>query len=151
MSHLASRLLAEVVARLSVIAPVNFTALHSVSISDQPTILIEDIADETVDQMEEFEGPINETHELRFSVFALGTKTTPLALIEEAGELRQSIELSLLGTDAGRRLSGLCRSGLTRSSAELRIDSESLQRPVGGWLMRFSCRYATNTGAPQTN
>jgi hypothetical protein len=142
--HAASHIIDAVEARLATIAPVSVLPLHLIPIEDLPAIVIADIEDETVEQLGP--GPLSERHVVSFEVF--GVVATGSGFGVTAGELRTQIELALLGTANDVRLGGLCRPGLRREGASFRVDSESLQKPVGGWSMKFQCAYQLKTDAP---
>lgn len=142
--HVASKIIAAVETRLSAIAPVSVLPLHLIPLEDLPAIVIEDIEDETLEQLGP--GPLNERHAVSFEVF--GVVATGSGFGVTAGELRTQIEQALLGTTNDVRLGGLCRPGLRREGASFRVDSESLQKPVGGWSMKFQCAYQLKTDAP---
>lgn len=142
--HVASQILAAVESRLSAIAPVYIVPLSSIPIDNLPAIVIENIEDETVSQIGR--GPLAEKHQLRFEVFGAVVATGGFQVF--AGQLRTGIEQALLGTPSAIVLDGLSRPGLKRTAADFRHDAESLQKPVGGWSMKFECVYQLSTDAP---
>ena len=142
--HVASQIIAAVETRLAAVASVHIVPLFAVPLENLPAILIEDIEDETTQALGP--GPVQEIHRLSFEIFGCiaavsGFQTT-------AGTLRTDIEKALLAATNDVRLDGLCRPGLSRISAVFRHDAESLQKPVGGWSMKFVCTYQLKTDAP---
>ncbi len=146
MSHVAGQILAAVESRLSALATVHVIPTHMIDLATLPAIILEEIEDETEKTLGD--GPVDEIHRLRFTAFAC--IATGSGFQTAANTLRTQIERALLATESDTRLGGLCRPGLTRESALWRVDSESLQKPVGGWALRFACVYHLNTGSPDT-
>jgi hypothetical protein len=147
MSHAASLILAEVAKRLADIHPVYVSPPPTIPVDALPAIFLEDISDEVVESLD-FGGPLQERRALRFAVFGCIASTSALLMIADAGYLCASIEATLLANEDARTLGGLCRPGLNRLATTFRNDSESLQRPVGGWSLQFECQYHSNTGTP---
>jgi len=142
--HVASQIIAAVEARLAPVASVAIMPLYAIPLEILPAIVIENIEDETLQQIGP--GPMHETHRLIFEVFGCSAATTGFHTV--AGVLRTDIEKALLAASNDIRLGGLCRPGLKRSAALFRYDAESLQKPVGGWAMKFECVYQLKTDAP---
>lgn len=147
MSHIASQILAAVETRLSAVATVHYVPVHVIQAGSLPAIIIQDIEDETGQSIGP--GPLNETHRLSFEVFGVVAHSAS-GFATVAGDLRASIESALLAAINDIRLGGLCRPGLSRPSAQFRVDADSLQVPVGGWALKFQCVYQLKTDAPDT-
>jgi hypothetical protein len=147
MSHKASLILAEVARRLADIHPVYVSPPPTIPVDALPAILLDDISDEVVESLD-FGGPIQERRALRFYVFGCIASTSALLMIAESGDLCARIEALLFADEDARILGGLCRPGLNRLATVFRNDSESLQRPVGGWSLQIECQYHSNTGTP---
>ena len=145
-AHVSSQIISAVVSRLSAVATVHVVPLHSVPIETLPAIVIENIEDETVEALGP--GPVSERHGMSFEVFGLVAATS--GMVVTAGGLRTEIEKALMSSKANITLDGLAKPGIRRASAYFRHDSESLQKPVGGWSMKFNCVYHIKTDAPDT-
>ena len=85
---------------------------------------------------------------LSFTLFGCVAATTGFQAV--AGTLRTDIEKALLATLNDIRLGGLCRPGLSRPSAAFRVEADTLEKPVGGWVLKFTCVYQLKTDAPDT-
>lgn len=146
-AHVAAQIIAAVEARLSSIADVHLVPLHAIPDADLPAILIMNIEDESVEIIGG--GPMSERHRLSFEVWPV-VASSASGFSTAAGEIRAAVESALLATRAAARLDGLCRPGLTRTSASFDTDADSLSKPVGGWNLKFNCVYQLSTDAPDT-
>lgn len=146
MSHVADQILAAVESRLAPVGTVHFLPYHAVPVEDLPAIFVEDVEDETAEELGP--GPKTERHRISFTVF--GCVAAVSGFRGAAGTLRSQIEAALLGAINDVRLGGLARPGLSRPSADFRVDAETLQKPVGGWALKFNCAYQLKTDAPDT-
>lgn len=146
-AHVASQIIAAVGSRLASVADVYYVPLAAVPIDNLPAIIVQDIDDETAQALGK--GPVQEQHRLSFELFGVVAHAES-GFQTEAGELRASIELALMAAADDISLDGLCKPGLRRIGAEFRVDAESLQKPVGGWAMKFNCVYSLKTDAPDT-
>lgn len=144
--HVASQILAAIESRLAAVAPVYLLPVHAVALADLPGIFVESVEDETDEQLGR--GPMQERHTLSFELFGCVAATSGFSAL--AGTLRAEIEKALLGTQNDIRLGGLCRPGLSRPAATFRVDADSLEKPVGGWVLKFTCVYQLKTDAPDT-
>ena len=144
--HVASQILAALESRLASVAPVYLLPVHAVALADLPGIFVEAVEDETDEQLGR--GPLQERHTLSFSLFGCVAATTGFQAV--AGTLRTDIEKALLATLNDIRLGGLCRPGLSRPSAAFRVETDTLEKPVGGWVLKFTCVYQLKTDAPDT-
>lgn len=144
--HVSSLIISSIADRLSAIAPVHIMPLHSVPIETLPAIVIENIEDVTVEALGV--GPVSERHIMNFEIF--GVTFSGDGIVLASGSMRTEIEKALMGNKDNITLDGLARPGIRRESAYFRHDSESLQKPVGGWSMKFNCVYHIKTDAPDT-
>ena len=144
--HVAEQIIAAVETKLALVGTVHRVPIDTVDISGLPAIFLSEIEDETVQEIGR--GPLAETHKMQFEVFGAVVATSGFSAA--AGVLRANIEKALMEDSADLTLSGLCRPGLRRPVAAFRVDSEALQKPVGGWALRFVCQYQLNTAAPAT-
>lgn len=144
--HVSSQILAALESRLASVAPVYLLPVHAVALADLPGIFVEAVEDETDEQLGR--GPVQERHTLSFDLFGCVAATTGFQAV--AGTLRTAIEKALLGSINDIRLGGLCRPGLSRPSASFRVDTDTLEKPVGGWVLKFTCVYQLKTDAPDT-
>lgn len=142
--HVSGQIIAAIESKLSSVASVHLLPVHAVELSSLPAIFVESIEDETLESLGP--GPIQERHALSFDLFGCIAATSGFQVT--AGALRADIEKALLAAINDVRLGGLCRPGLSRPQAVFRVDSESLEKPVGGWVLRFSCVYQLKTDAP---
>lgn len=142
--HVASQIIAAIESKLASVASVHLLPVHAVQLSALPGIFIESIEDETVEALGP--GPIQERHVLSFELFGCIAATSGFQVT--AGTLRADIEKALLTAINDVRLGGLCRPGLSRPSAVFRVDAESLEKPVGGWVLKYNCVYQLKTDAP---
>jgi len=147
--HVADRILAALEAQLATVPGVSgrvfFQPMHSLAETDLPALVVEDISDEVVAESGFF--PVEETHHLSFVVFAcLMTGTTGFR--SAVGELHHDTESALVGSVGARTLGGLLTRGLVRGNADYVVDTESLQKPVGGWRIPFKCIYHLRSDQP---
>ena len=91
--------------------------------------------------------PVEETHRLSFEVFACDMAGIA-GLRPAAGLRRTEVELALVGSQSARQLGGLLTRGLRRTDASYKVDAESLQKPVGGWSIKFDCLYGLRSDQP---
>lgn len=144
--HVADRILAAVVAQLAAAGLTVFVEPHGQIVeSDMPCIRLRGIEDEVISS-DGFD-PVFETHELTFDAFCCDMAGTS-GLRAAVGDLRTAVEVALLGTADARKLGGLLTRGIKRLSAAIDIDSDTLQKPVGGWSIRFVCTYGLHSDAP---
>ena len=147
--HVADRILAALEAQLATVPGVSgrvfFQPMHSLAETDLPALIVEDISDEVVAESGFF--PVEETHHLSFHVFAC-LMTGTAGFRAAVGELHHDTESALVGSIASRTLGGLLTRGLVRGGADYVVDTESLQKPVGGWRIPFKCIYHLRSDQP---
>lgn len=144
--HVAAQILGAVESRLQAIAPVHFVPLHAIQGDSLPAIVVQNIEDES----DGFgTGPIAEKHRLSFEVWPL-VMASGATFRSEAGVIRAAVEQALLATKNDVQLGGISRPGLSRPSAAFSVDADSIGKPVGGWVLKFTCVYQLSTDAPDT-
>lgn len=148
--HVADRILAALEAQLATVAAIGpgrvfFRPLASINEADMPCVIVDEIEDDVVAEAGYF--PVEEQHALRFTVFVC-------QMVGAAGfrgaiaTLHHDVELALVGSAAARSLGGLLTTGLKRPQAVYAVDAESLQKPVGGWRLSFTCTYFLRSDQP---
>lgn len=148
MSHPADRILAAVETALAGVA-------GSSGVYRMPIFLLdpEDLDCVTVDEIsldvdEELAGKVvYARNELRFTVRAV-VKASRSALAGPLGIIHRGVEAALLDTVAARTLGGTLVEGLQSPGADFFADAKSLDIPVAGWAIRFSCRFHTRSDRP---
>lgn len=147
--HVADRILAAVEAQLATVPSlagrVFLPPLQSIEEANLPAAIIDDIEDEVVGEIGFF--PVEEQHELRFTVF-ICQMVSAAGFRAALAVLHHDIEVALVGTLASRSLGGLLTKGLRRGQAVYVVDAESLQKPVGGWRIPFVCTYFLRSDQP---
>lgn len=147
--HVADRILAALEAQLATVAGVSgrvfFQPLHTLTEADLPALVVEDISDEVAVESGFF--PVDEVHHLSFVVFAC-QMTGSSGFRAALGELHHDTESALVSSVEARTLGGLLTRGLVRGNADYAVDSESLQKPVGGWRIPFKCIYHLRSDQP---
>lgn len=144
--HVAGRILDTVASQLTTAGKTVLREPH-VQISDDnlPACIIRNIKDEVLSEVGFF--PIEQTRKLSFEIFACDMASTS-GLRSSVDGLRYDVELALLGSETAKKLNGLLTRGLSSGEALIDIDSESLQKPVGGWVITFECVYGLRSNAP---
>lgn len=148
--HVADRILAALETQLSSVPAIGSThvflqPLATLTEDDLPALIVDGVEDEVTDRTGFF--PVDEKHELRFTVFAcdmLGRAGFRAAV----GALRHDTEVATVGSLNARTLGGLLTRGLQRGDAVYDVDADSLQKPVGGWRIPFRCTYFLSSDAP---
>lgn len=146
--HVDDRILAAIETQLTAVpglAGVFFQPLRALTEADLPAAIVDEIEDEVLDAIGFF--PVEEKHELRFTVFICqmaGSANFRAAL----AALHHDVEQALVGSVAARTLGGLLTVGLKRGQADYTVDADSLQKPVGGWRIQFTCHYFLRSDQP---
>lgn len=148
--HVADRILAALETQLATVSGIGashvfFQPLTTLTDPDLPALIVEGIEDEVVERTGFF--PVDEKHEMRFSVFACDL-TGRSGFRSAIGTLRHDTELATVGSLTARTLNGLLTRGLQRGDAVYDVDAESLQKPVGGWRIPFRCTYFLSSDRP---
>jgi hypothetical protein len=146
--HVADRILAALEAQLATVASVvtvSLQPLHALGEASLPAIIVDEIEDEVESRDGFF--PVIEKHRLRFTVFPC-LMASSSSFKSAVGQLHHDAEKALVGTVAARTLGGLLTMGLQRGNAVYSVDSESLQKPVGGWRIPFECTYYLRSDEP---
>lgn len=148
--HVADRILTALETQLATVTGIGashvfFQPLTTLTDPDLPALIVDDIVDEVVERTGFF--PVDEKHEMRFSVFACDL-ISRASFRSQIGTLRHDTELATVGTVAARTLNSLLTRGLQRGDAAYEVDSESLQKPVGGWRIPYKCTYFLSSDRP---
>jgi hypothetical protein len=144
--HVAGRIL-DTIASLLTTAGKTVLREPFVQITDDnlPACIIRNIKDEVMEAVGFF--PVEQTRLLTFEIFACDMASTS-GLRSSVDALRYDVEVALLGSETAKKLNGLLTRGLSGGEAVIDVDSESLQKPVGGWSITFECVYGLRTNAP---
>lgn len=145
--HAADRIIDQVVAQLQATGLKVFVdPVASLTEADMPCVRLRNFEDEVDSPL--FDGERwFETHAMSFDAFCCDMVSSS-GLRAAIGTLRHDVELALRGTQEAAKLGGLLTRPLMRPSAQLDIDSDTLQKPVGGWSIRFVVTYGLHTDAP---
>lgn len=149
-THVADRIMDALESQLATVAGIGsahvfLQPLVTLVDTDLPALIVEDFEDTVTSEVGFF--PVEERHELSFTVFVcqmVGSAGFRAAL----GTLHHDTEMALVGSLAARTLNGLLTRGLIRGNASYEVDSDSLQKPVGGWRIPFRCTYFLRSDEP---
>ena len=148
MADVADRILALVKSQLATVAGitgVHLQPLHLLTADQLPALIIDDIKDEIVEETGFF--PVSQTHRLAFTV-VLCQMVSAASFSSALGTLHEATKLALVGTAAAVNLGGVLTRGLAVKGSDLFTDSESLEKPVGGWRISVVCTYNTRSDQP---
>lgn len=144
--HAADRIIDQVIAQLQAAGLTVFVdPVGPLTDDDMPCVRISDVEDELISSIPGV--PFFETHSLSFEAFCCAMVGSS-GLRAAIGKMRHDVEFALLGSPTARKLGGLITRDIKRLSAKLQIDGDTLQKPVGGWSIRFECTYGLHTDAP---
>ena len=147
-THVADRILAALKSRMASVSGVtgaHLLPLHALDISQLPAIVIEQARDIVTESTGVF--PVYQTHRLEMTV-RLCIMATESTFDAALGTLHESVSKALTGSAAAITLGNILTRGLRIEGEELFSDSESLQKPVGGWDISVSCIYNTRSDQP---
>lgn len=151
MAHAADRILAAVLANLAAVPGIQTASLKPLYLleeTDLPALVIDDVEDE-VTAADGFDGyfPVSQSRRLNFvvQVCAMSGSQTFLA---DVADLHEKAAIALVGSELAVKLGGLLTRGLTIHGGSMFTDSESLQKPVGGWRISVSCTYNLSSESP---
>lgn len=146
--HVADRILDALKSRLALTmgaSGVHRVPLHMIDYSQLPVVIIDQIRDSVTESIGVF--PVYQTHRMemivRICIFA-----TEQNFDAALGSLHESVSRALTGSADAITLGGILTRGLRIDGEELFVDSESLQKPVGGWGISVSCIYNTRSDQP---
>lgn len=147
-SHVSDRILASLKSRLAAVSGVSgayLLPLHMIGIDQLPAIVIDQVRDSVTESTGMF--PVYQTHRMDL-VVKLCIGATEASFDAALGPLHEALARALTGSVAAITLGNTLTRGLKIDGEELFADSESLQKPVGGWAVAVSCIYNTRSDQP---
>ena len=147
-THVADRILAALKSRLALTmgaSGVHLVPLHMIDYSQLPVVIIDEIRDSVTESTGVF--PVYQTHRMEMTVRICIIATEP-TFDAALGTLHEAVSKALTGSAAAITLGSILTRGLRIDGEEFFSDSESLQKPVGGWDISVSCIYNTRSDQP---
>ena len=147
-THVADRILAALKSRMASVTGVTtaqLLPLHMLDASLLPAVIIDPVRDTVTESTGVF--PVYQTHKLEM-VVRVCIMATESAFDAALGTLHEAVAKALTGSVSAITLGNVLTRGLRIDGEELFADSESLQKPVGGWAIAVSCIYNTRSDQP---
>jgi hypothetical protein len=147
-THVADRILSTLKSRMASVSGItgaHLLPLHMLDISLLPAIVIDQVRDTVTESTGVF--PVYQTHKLQITV-KLCIMATESSFDASLGTLHEATAKALTGSVSAITLGSVLTRGLRIDGEELFADSESLQKPVGGWAIEVSCIYNTRSDQP---
>lgn len=147
-THVADRILSALKSRMASVTGVTtaqLMPLHMLDVSLLPAVIIADVRDSVTESTGVF--PIYQTHkmEIGLRICVMATEST---FDSTLGTLHEAVAKALTGSASAITLGGILTRGLKVEGETLFADAESLQKPVGGWVIELSCIYNTRSDQP---
>ncbi len=147
-THVADRILSTLKSRMASVSGIvgaHLLPLHLLDASLLPAVIIDQVRDTVTESTGAF--PIYQTHRMEMTV-RLCIMATESTFDAALGTLHEAVSKALTGTASAITLGNVLTRGLRIDGEELFADSESLQKPVGGWAIAVSCIYNTRSDQP---
>jgi hypothetical protein len=132
-------------ALVSGVTTANLVPLHMLDSSLLPAVVIDSVRDSVTEQTGAF--PVYQTHRLEMIV-RICMMNTEATFDSALATLHESVVTALTGSVSAITLGNTLTRGIRIDGEELFADSETLQKPVGGWAIAVSCIYNTRSDQP---